>query len=173
MRPLCTPQRCNKRATIWCCSMFGKHVQRELDIRMAATLLSWCMMQVLARIVPLRDFFLEPSNYSSSRSQLVQRFGELMRKIWNPRNFKGQVSRPRADRSMTPPTPCCFAACQPYTADVQMCILLTVVSVLLRRSARTSSCRRSCQPAPSSSPSRSRATRWSSSPGCSTRCTWA
>ena len=50
-------------------------------------------VQVLARIVPLRDFFLEPSNYSSSRSQLVQRFGELMRKIWNPRNFKGQVCR--------------------------------------------------------------------------------
>lgn len=48
-------------------------------------------MQVLARIVPLRDFFLEPANYRDSRSQLVTRFGELMRKIWNPRNFKGQV----------------------------------------------------------------------------------
>ncbi len=50
---------------------------------------------MLARVVPLRDFFLVPANYSSSRSQLVQRFGELMRKIWNPRNFKGQ-GRPAA-----------------------------------------------------------------------------
>lgn len=39
----------------------------------------------------LRNFFLQAANYSSSRSQLVHRFGELMRKIWNPRNFKGQV----------------------------------------------------------------------------------
>lgn len=50
------------------------------------------IIQLLARIVPLRNFFLQAANYSSSRSQLVHRFGELMRKIWNPRNFKGQVS---------------------------------------------------------------------------------
>ena len=49
--------------------------------------------QALARTLPLRDFFLVPANYASCRSQLVQRFGELMRKLWNPRNFKGQVSR--------------------------------------------------------------------------------
>ena len=45
----------------------------------------------MARTRPLRNFFLVPANYSGARSQLVQRFGELMRKIWNPRNFKGQV----------------------------------------------------------------------------------
>jgi len=49
--------------------------------------------QALARTLPLRDYFLVPANYASCRSQLVQRFGELMRKLWNPRNFKGQVSR--------------------------------------------------------------------------------
>ena len=38
-----------------------------------------------------RDFFLTPSNYASCRSPLVQRFGELLRKMWNTRNFKGQV----------------------------------------------------------------------------------
>ncbi len=59
----------------------------------------WCpthtvrRVQALARTLPLRDFFLVPANYASCRSQLVQRFGELMRKLWNPRNFKGQVSR--------------------------------------------------------------------------------
>ena len=47
--------------------------------------------QALARTLPLRDFFLVPANYASCRSQLVQRFGELMRKLWNPRNFKGQA----------------------------------------------------------------------------------
>lgn len=50
-----------------------------------------CEWQVLVRVVPLRNFFLVPGNYADSRSQLVQRFGELMRKVWNPRNYKGQV----------------------------------------------------------------------------------
>jgi U4/U6.U5 tri-snRNP-associated protein 2 len=39
-----------------------------------------------------RNFFLIPENYSSCRSLLVTRFGELIRKMWNPKNFKGQVS---------------------------------------------------------------------------------
>ncbi|EFJ52408.1 ubiquitin-specific protease 39, partial [Volvox carteri f. nagariensis] len=50
------------------------------------------IMQICARITPLRDFFLDPANYSDCRSPLVQRFGELLRKMWNTRNFKGQVS---------------------------------------------------------------------------------
>lgn len=48
-------------------------------------------VQTLARVVPIRNYFLDASNYSSSKSILVKRFGELLRKIWNPRNFKGQV----------------------------------------------------------------------------------
>lgn len=48
-------------------------------------------VQILARVVPIRNYFLDASNYSSCKSILVQRFGELLRKIWNPRNFKGQV----------------------------------------------------------------------------------
>lgn len=40
---------------------------------------------------PARDFFLIPDNYKSCKSVLVARFGELLRKIWNTRNFKGQV----------------------------------------------------------------------------------
>ena len=39
-----------------------------------------------------RDFFLRPQNYAGCGSLLVQRFGELVRKVWNPRAFKGQVS---------------------------------------------------------------------------------
>lgn len=49
-------------------------------------------VQILARVVPIRNYFLDATNYASCKSILVQRFGELLRKIWNPRNFKGQVS---------------------------------------------------------------------------------
>lgn len=50
------------------------------------------VLQALARVGPIRDFFLMPANYAGCRSLLVTRFGELMRKMWNARNFKGQVS---------------------------------------------------------------------------------
>ena len=47
----------------------------------------------------MRDYFLREENYSSIQRPpgdnnviLVQRFGELIRKLWNPRNFKAHVS---------------------------------------------------------------------------------
>lgn len=49
-------------------------------------------IQSLMRVTPLRNFFLIPENYVHCKSQLVLRFGELTRKIWHQRNFKGQVS---------------------------------------------------------------------------------
>ncbi|KAJ4783549.1 Ubiquitin C-terminal hydrolases superfamily protein [Rhynchospora pubera] len=49
-------------------------------------------IQSLMRVTPLRNFFLIPENYEHSKSPLVHRFGELTRKIWHARNFKGQVS---------------------------------------------------------------------------------
>ncbi|KAI5387933.1 uncharacterized protein LOC127100741 isoform X1 [Lathyrus oleraceus] len=49
-------------------------------------------IQSLMRITPLRNFFLIPENYQHCKSPLVHRFGELTRKIWHARNFKGQVS---------------------------------------------------------------------------------
>ncbi|KAL0012164.1 hypothetical protein SO802_007272 [Lithocarpus litseifolius] len=49
-------------------------------------------IQSLMRVTPLRNFFLIPENYKRSKSPLVHRFGELTRKIWHTRNFKGQVS---------------------------------------------------------------------------------
>lgn len=49
-------------------------------------------IQSLMRVTPLRNFFLIPENYQHCESQLVHRFGELTRKIWHARNFKGQVS---------------------------------------------------------------------------------
>jgi len=39
-----------------------------------------------------RDFFLQPFNYARVQSPLVQRTGELLRKMWNPRRFRGAVS---------------------------------------------------------------------------------
>ena len=48
-------------------------------------------IQSLMRVTPLRNFFLIPENYQHCKSPLVQRYGELTRKIWHARNFKGQV----------------------------------------------------------------------------------
>lgn len=48
------------------------------------------VIQLLSHIVPLRNFFMLED--LSSRPQLVQRFGILVRKIWNPRAFKAHVS---------------------------------------------------------------------------------
>ncbi|CAD8156807.1 unnamed protein product [Paramecium octaurelia] len=56
------------------------------------------VMQALCRIKPLRNFMIflqfqksatEPFDYNCL---LSQRFSELTRKIWNPRNYKGHVS---------------------------------------------------------------------------------
>lgn len=50
------------------------------------------VVQALARIPPIRDFFLLPANYTNTKSPLVAEFGALVRKMWSPYNFKGQVS---------------------------------------------------------------------------------
>jgi U4/U6.U5 tri-snRNP-associated protein 2 len=63
------------------------------------------VLQALMRVKPVRNFFLRSARggnesgggaaaaaASDDQSLLVQRFGELTRKIWNSRNFKGQVS---------------------------------------------------------------------------------
>ncbi|CAG9465643.1 unnamed protein product [Pedinophyceae sp. YPF-701] len=50
------------------------------------------VVQALNRCTPLRNFFLRREKYAHCKSLVVQRFGELVRKMWNPRAFKGQVS---------------------------------------------------------------------------------
>ncbi|CAG2245596.1 SAD1 [Mytilus edulis] len=57
------------------------------------------VLQALSHVTPLRDYFLQESNYSVIKRPpgdqmclLTQRFGELLRKLWNPRNFKAHVS---------------------------------------------------------------------------------
>jgi U4/U6.U5 tri-snRNP-associated protein 2 len=51
-----------------------------------------CVLMSLAHMTMLRNFFLLPSNYAHSTSRLVHTFGEFVRKVWNRRNFKAQVS---------------------------------------------------------------------------------
>lgn len=53
----------------------------------------------MSQVRPLRNYFLREENYASvkrppgdSSFLLVQRFGELLRKLWNPRAFKAHVS---------------------------------------------------------------------------------
>ncbi|KAI8917109.1 hypothetical protein PhCBS80983_g00107 [Powellomyces hirtus] len=48
------------------------------------------VVQSLIHVQPLRNHFLLDT--SESGLELVKRFGMLVRKIWNPRAFKGQVS---------------------------------------------------------------------------------
>ncbi|KRX44735.1 U4/U6.U5 tri-snRNP-associated protein 2 [Trichinella britovi] len=57
------------------------------------------ILQALAHVPPLRDYFLCEDNYKNVKRPpgdkmvlLYQRFGELIRKMWNPRNFKAHVS---------------------------------------------------------------------------------
>ncbi|XP_014668010.1 PREDICTED: U4/U6.U5 tri-snRNP-associated protein 2-like [Priapulus caudatus] len=57
------------------------------------------ILQALSHVTPLRDYFLREENYKNIKRPpgdhmilLVQRFGELLRKLWNPRNFKAHVS---------------------------------------------------------------------------------
>lgn len=50
------------------------------------------VVQSLARVPPVRDFFLLPENYTHVKSALVREFGALLRKMWSPSLFKGQVS---------------------------------------------------------------------------------
>mmetsp|Transcript_1843 Transcript_1843/g.3789 ORF Transcript_1843/g.3789 Transcript_1843/m.3789 type:complete len:584 (+) Transcript_1843:83-1834(+) len=50
------------------------------------------VLQALIRIRPLRDFFLRRENYARVSTPLLERFGELVRKTWNPKAFKGHVS---------------------------------------------------------------------------------
>ena len=57
------------------------------------------VLQALSHVTPIRDYFLNEDNYKGIKRTpgdisgiLVQRFGELIRKLWNPRNFKAHVS---------------------------------------------------------------------------------
>lgn len=57
------------------------------------------VLQALINVPPLRDYFMRDENYSNIKVtpgdimiNLVKRFGELTRKLWNPKNFKAHVS---------------------------------------------------------------------------------
>lgn len=57
------------------------------------------ILQALINVRPLRDYFLQEENYADVRVapgdimiNLVKRFGELVRKLWNSKNFKAHVS---------------------------------------------------------------------------------
>uniref|UniRef100_A0A915HUP0 ubiquitinyl hydrolase 1 n=1 Tax=Romanomermis culicivorax TaxID=13658 RepID=A0A915HUP0_ROMCU len=57
------------------------------------------VLHALSHVQPLRDYFLREDNYALLKKApgdnmvlVYQRFGELLRKLWNPRNFKAHVS---------------------------------------------------------------------------------
>ena len=49
------------------------------------------VLHALSHIQPLRDFFMQAHNYTGIKPLLL-RFGELVRKLWSPGNFKSVVS---------------------------------------------------------------------------------
>jgi U4/U6.U5 tri-snRNP-associated protein 2 len=49
-------------------------------------------LQILVCVTPFRDFFLLENELAISKDPLVVTFGELFRKMCNPRNFKNHVS---------------------------------------------------------------------------------
>lgn len=89
-------------------------------------------IQSLMRVTPLRNFFLIPENYQHSKSPLVHRFGELTRKIWHARNFKGQVGLLNQ-----------FAACFMLSLYIKICLYKPIMQhpVFLFRLVHTSSCK--------------------------------
>ena len=57
------------------------------------------VLQALVNVPPIRDYFLREESYLTIKVtpgdimiNLVKRFGELTRKLWNPKNFKAHVS---------------------------------------------------------------------------------
>lgn len=57
------------------------------------------VLQALSHVTPIKNYFLDENNYKSIKRPpgdigfiLVQRFGELIRKLWNPRHFRAHVS---------------------------------------------------------------------------------
>lgn len=50
------------------------------------------IVQSLAHVPPIRNFFCEPNNYIHlTKDPVVLKFGELIRKMWHNNNYKGQV----------------------------------------------------------------------------------
>ena len=59
------------------------------------------VLQLFSHVEGVRNYFLRPENYmhilktrppGDQSFELVTRFGELIRKLWNPKNFKAHVS---------------------------------------------------------------------------------
>ena len=49
------------------------------------------VLHMLSHMRPVRDFFLQPQSYSGDKPLLLH-FGELVRKLWSPGNFKSVLS---------------------------------------------------------------------------------
>mmetsp|Transcript_28280 Transcript_28280/g.27113 ORF Transcript_28280/g.27113 Transcript_28280/m.27113 type:complete len:627 (+) Transcript_28280:162-2042(+) len=50
------------------------------------------ILHALSHVTPIRDFFLNSKNYENSKSVLVHKFGDVVRKLWSRYNFKSIVS---------------------------------------------------------------------------------
>ncbi|KAF9979343.1 hypothetical protein BGZ73_000037 [Actinomortierella ambigua] len=76
---------------VYACLVCGKYFQGFIGLnKIKANDYMNVVLQVLAHVPPVRNYFMLEK--LDDRSELVKRFGTLVRKIWNPSAFKGQVS---------------------------------------------------------------------------------
>ena len=84
-------------------SIVDESINRSIDWLILLLLMHQIRLfrQALSNVGPIRDYFLQEPNYASELAKkqpgdvmvvLVQRFGELIRKMWNSRKFKAHVS---------------------------------------------------------------------------------
>jgi U4/U6.U5 tri-snRNP-associated protein 2 len=76
----------------WVVGVVGLHPLNQSTLTPGINQYFLVSLLALANVPTLRDFFLLPDNYAHCKSELVQRFGTLIRKIWSPYLFRNHVS---------------------------------------------------------------------------------
>ena len=66
------------------------------------------LVQALAHVQPLRDFFMQRENYSGVKSAVVQAFGDLVCRMWNSKRFKATVCPHELIQAVTTASKKCF-----------------------------------------------------------------
>ncbi|QDZ24558.1 ubiquitin-specific protease domain-containing protein [Chloropicon primus] len=91
-------KRIDEEGTAWRRSLDGQHFLPGMVglNNIKCTDYANVVVHSLLRVKPFRNFFLrlgsEGSEGGRATTLLLEKFGELCRKMWNPGNFKGQVS---------------------------------------------------------------------------------
>ncbi|KAH7720889.1 U4/U6.U5 tri-snRNP-associated protein 2-like protein [Aphelenchoides avenae] len=104
------------------------------------------ILHALSHVPPLRDYFLREENYANIKrppgdklALLPQRFGELIRKLWNPKAFKAHVSPHEMVQAIVICSEKKFQFTEQGDANEFMKFFLNTLHVALNGTAKTSS----------------------------------